>query len=172
MVNRLIDRTAKAAEAIGVAITIVIFAVMLAQIFFRYVLNSSLLWSEDVALWGLAWLVFVAAGPVMRTWSHVHVPLFVRAFPLPVRARLIVLSKLLTAAFLLFLVWQGTVSVFAGYHRVAEMLGLSTRWVKLAIPVGSALMLAFLLAGIARDMRALARRDADHFADYGRPDAG
>ena len=40
--------------------------IMCGQVFFRYVLNSSLQWSEEASIWAMVWMVFVGSVVVMR----------------------------------------------------------------------------------------------------------
>ena len=46
-----------------------------AQVFYRYVLNASLIWSETVSAWCMVWIVFIGAvstihddGPSVCRW--------------------------------------------------------------------------------------------------------
>jgi TRAP-type C4-dicarboxylate transport system permease small subunit len=169
-IRRLNDTACRVSEVLAVAIVVVIFTVMLAQVFFRYVLNSSLLWSEELAVWCLAWVVFVGAVGLVRDWRHVHVPLVLLAMPISLRIPAIILSKLLSTVFLAILFYQGVEVFNSGVSRTSPVLGISSKWAKLAIPVGSALMLVLAVASMAEDVRAWRAKRSEHFAAYGRPD--
>lgn len=151
--RRLADSLATLSEVLAAALTAVVFGVMLAQIWFRYMLNDSLLWSEEVASWALIWLVFLGAVSVMRDWNHVRVPLVVDMMPGRVRTAVLIGSKLAVIGIAGIVAWLGFQTFEGGFHRMSPMLGLSTKWAKLAIPVGAALMAAMALASIAGDLR-------------------
>ena len=168
--NRFADRVAIVCEIAAALIVAAIFGIMLFQIWFRYVLNSSLLWSEEFALFGLIWLVLLGSVALMRDWKHVNIPIFVMLMPAHARALLVILAKVVTLAFLLFLVWNG-LDVFGGsFHRMSPMLGISTKWSKLAIPVGALLMAILVAVLIVNDVRGLLARGVRAFDDYGRHD--
>lgn len=55
---------------------VVVFVLILTQVFFRKVLNSPLNWSEELARFVFIWLVFTAATFVMARRKHIVVALF------------------------------------------------------------------------------------------------
>jgi TRAP-type C4-dicarboxylate transport system permease small subunit len=170
LLARLDDWVYRASEIFAVTVTVTIFAVMLAQVYFRYVVNSSLLWSEELAVWCLAWLVFIGAVGLVRDWRHVHVPLGLLALPVRVRMPAIILSKVLSILFLAMLVYYGVAVFNAGISRISPVLGISSKWAKLAIPIGAGLMLVLATSSAVADCRAWLAGRREHFAAYGRSD--
>src|SRR5882672_4494450 len=60
------------------------------QFFTRYVLNDSLAWTEEIARYGLIWVVFVGGIMVTRRNTHIAVELLSNVMkPGPVRAVLL-----------------------------------------------------------------------------------
>jgi len=94
----------------------------------------------------------------------------IRAVPLRYRGYCVLAAQIITAAVLVFLVAIGIDVFLHGFHRQAPMLGLSTRWLKLAIPVGAGLMLIMLAVRMIDAVRALRQRDHEAFRNYGSPD--
>ena len=59
------------------------------QFFTRYVLNDSLAWTEEIARYGLMWVVFIGGAVVTRKNTHIAVELLsnlMKPGPLRVRA--------------------------------------------------------------------------------------
>ena len=165
LLERLVDAIEAAARVAVLGLTLLVLLVMLAQVFFRYVLNSSLQWSEELAVWGMVWMVFVGSVLLMRRSEHISITTLARHAPLTVRPFLVIFNKAAALVFLVIVGYYG-IEVFGGtFHARSPSIGLSTRWIKLAIPVGAVLMAVVAVHAIADDVRRLARRDFDSFAE-------
>ena len=163
----LVDGIEAVARAAVLGLTLLVLLVMLAQVFFRYVLNSSLQWSEELAVWGMVWMVFVGSVLLVRRSEHISITTLVRLAPLPVRPYLVIFNRAAGLVFLVIVGYYGF-EVFGGtFHAKSPSIGLSTRWIKLAIPAGAVLMAVVALYAIADDLRRLANRD---FASFGEID--
>ena len=159
----LVDGIEAAAKVAVLGLTLLVFVVMLGQVFFRYVLNSSLQWSEELAVWGMVWMVFIGSVLLMRRWEHISITTLVRYAPLTVRPFLVIFNKAAALVFLVIVGYYG-IEVFAGsFHAKSPSIGLSTRWIKLAIPTGAVLMAVVAAYAIADDLRRLIRRDFESF---------
>lgn len=79
------------------------------QFFTRYVLNDSLSWTEEIARYGLMWVVFIGGAMVTRRNTHIAVELLANVMkPGPARAGLLAFvdfAKLGFLALLAFLSW-------------------------------------------------------------------
>ena len=171
--ERLVDAIEAVARVAVLGLTLLVLLVMLAQVFFRYVINSSLQWSEELAIWGLIWMVFIGAVILLRHWQHIGIPTFVHMLPLGARIPVILLSKLASIAFLAALVYYGAQVFNGSFHADSISMGaVSTRWVKVAIPVGGLLMLILALHSVGDDIRRWLAGDREHFRRFGGPSAG
>jgi TRAP-type C4-dicarboxylate transport system permease small subunit len=151
--------------AIGLAAAIV--AILTAQIFFRYILNDSIVWSEEVSTWCMVWLVFIGSASIMHRWDHVHVPLLLQWLPLRPRAWFVVLAKLLTFVSVCVVAYYAAAMFQGTFHISSQTTGISTRWIKLSILVGMVLMAIFALHCVSLDLRRILRGDFAYFASYG-----
>jgi TRAP-type C4-dicarboxylate transport system permease small subunit len=71
------------------------------QFFTRYVLNDSLSWTEEIARYGLMWIVFIGGAMVTRRNTHIAVELLSNVMkPGPLRAALLALVDFIKLAFL------------------------------------------------------------------------
>jgi TRAP-type C4-dicarboxylate transport system permease small subunit len=176
--DRVLDTLDLATRWVAIALATAIILILLAQIFFRYFLNSSIVWSEEVATWCLVWLVFLGAAALMRRWDHVQVPMLIRGLPLRIRPALIVFAKLATCLAVALIAWYGLQWVLGPIHIRSQTTDISTRWIKLAVPIGAGLMTLFALASAAADIGRWRRGDLEYFRTYGdleledAPDAG
>lgn len=163
--ERLVDAIEAAARVAVLGLTLLVLLVMLAQVFFRYVLNSSLQWSEELAVWGMVWMVFVGSVLLVRRSEHISITTLVRYAPATVRPFLVIFNKAAALVFLVIVGYYG-IEVFGGtFHARSPSIGLSTRWIKLAIPVGAVLMAVVAVHAIADDVRRLLNRDFESFVE-------
>ena len=71
------------------------------QFFTRYVLNDSLAWTEEIARYGLMWVVFIGGAMVTRRNTHIAVELLSNVMkPGPARATVLALVDFVKLAFL------------------------------------------------------------------------
>ena len=106
LLDRVLDTLDRLARWVAIAAATVIILILFAQIFFRYFLNSSIVWSEEVATWCLVWLVFIGAASIMRRWDHVQIPMLIRRLPLGIRPGFIIFAKLATAVAVGLVAWR------------------------------------------------------------------
>jgi TRAP-type C4-dicarboxylate transport system permease small subunit len=69
-VNRL---AARACEAIGAALLAFAALLVPTSVFFRYVLNRPIIWTEEVVQGLIAWMVFLGVSVVLRRDEHVRI---------------------------------------------------------------------------------------------------
>lgn len=60
-------------EAVTVFTIVAYTILVLLQVFFRYVLNESLFWSEEVVRYGLVWSVLLGSAVVAHDRGHVRI---------------------------------------------------------------------------------------------------
>lgn len=165
--DRVIESLDSCARAVAGALTTAIVLILLAQIGFRYLLNSSILWSEEVATWCMVWVVFIGSASLMKAWEHVHIPLLIRVTPLRIRPIFIIAAKLATLVTACVFTWRGIEMVSGTFHIRSQVSGISSRWIKLAVPVGIGAMALFAFHCIVEDIRHLRRGDYQYFRKYG-----
>ena len=142
---------------------VILVAIMVAQVFFRYVLNSSLTWSEEVAVYLMIWVVFLGSAILVRRWEHVQIPTLVEACPQSLRIALILFGRLASMVCMAVFIWYGTEAFLGNYHAASFTTGISTRWIKLSIPVGAGFMVLYALIVLAEDIQALRSGNMSRF---------
>jgi TRAP-type C4-dicarboxylate transport system permease small subunit len=110
---RLVDRVSVAAAAAAVVFLAAMTAIMLAEIFVRYFLNSTLHFSWEFASYLMASVFFLGSAYTLRTSGHIRMSILSEAVPERVRLALDVLCTivgvamtLIIAAALVDLAWQ------------------------------------------------------------------
>ncbi len=135
-------------------IVIVTFLVMVlvtfAQVIFRYVLEFSLPWADELARYCLVWMVFVGMVVALVRGQHVTVDLLRARYQ--GRVRLLMLSVIDLACAVLFgtLLYGGVLLMQLAVGQTTSGLGMPKYLVYAALPLGAVLMLVELALRVYR----------------------
>ena len=135
--SNAVDRVCTVCAAAG---TVLFALIMLVAVFFRYVLNDSLPWSDEVALIVFTWatVLFIASGYLHD--KHVNLDLLINKARLEVRTVLNVLAEGLSLGFLVSMSVSGIYAVqFASRMRTDALQW--PMWIPyLSIPIACTIM--------------------------------
>ena len=120
------------------------------EVFLRYVVGSSLFFSEELARFLFVWVGFLAASLAVRSGVHVGFGVLVERFPPRVGRRLAALVQVPVLALLAVVVVTGIAMVVDSAAERSATLGVQMTWARLAVPVGGLLMFLQVLDGLAR----------------------
>jgi TRAP-type transport system small permease protein len=140
--SKLIDRLIGWALALclGVMTSIVFVSVV-----FRYVLNSPLTWTEELASLLFAWLTFTGAFVGFRNRSHIAIDTLVIFLPPAVRRGVACFVDGCVLLLLLLFVWQGIRLTAATWSLEFPAMEISRGYLYVAFPVGAVLMAVGLI---------------------------
>lgn len=129
-------------DAAAIVLLTAMVVLIAAQILGRYVLNYSISWSEEAAIFAQVWLVMLGAGIAMRHRNHVGVDVIIARCP-PVIQRVAKVGSFLLGAWLLLVIIVGSFSLIAiGMIVKSAALQIPLAVPYAALPVG---MVYFLL---------------------------
>jgi TRAP-type C4-dicarboxylate transport system permease small subunit len=123
---------------------------------FRYI-GYSLVWYDEVASIGLAWVTYYGAalGAIKR--SHIGVPELVRLLQPALRLPLAILAEACIFAFFVVLAWVGySVLEVLASDTLVSLPGVSVAYAQSVIPLGALLFIvaeAFAVPEILREAR-------------------
>ena len=109
-------------------------------VFFRYVLNDSLSWTEEIAKYLLVWLAFVGSPLALRHGGHIAVEVLPNLLPARPRHLLHCLIFATVAAVTALLAAYGYDLALNASGQRAATVDISLLWMMLAVPVGSGVM--------------------------------
>lgn len=126
-----------------VFLLLVTVIVTLVQVFFRYILNASLSWPEELARWAFVWMVFVGMALALHRNSHVVIDLYRKYLPETlIPAHTLFVRVVICATSIGLLVHGWDLSSRATY--VSPALEWHFRYLYGAVPAGAALNLYYL----------------------------
>ena len=124
-------------------LTIVVLT--LVQVFARYVFNSPLLWSEELARLLLVWVVFLGGAVVCWDGRHLNVDTFFSRTPPKLRYFLRVTNALIALFFLVVLAWSSWPLIELEWIINMGSIPISMSFVRIPALVGGVLMIIFIL---------------------------
>ena len=141
--------------ALCVAAFAVMVALAAAAVFFRFVVNSSLAFPEEVVRYLFVWAVFLGAAVAFRRNMHASVEMFVNWMPARARHATLTLATLLCVVFFAVLIVYGIRIVALVYPQESPALEISMSYVYAAVPVGAVFMLLYAIEALICDARTL-----------------
>lgn len=141
-----------------VTLMAVMFVSVCLQVFFRYVLESPLSWSEELARYAFVWISFLGAAMALGKRLHFGIDYLVNKFPPRLRAGVELITNSAILIFVLVLVVKGFQT--AGTARFSHSAGLNLRMdiVFDAIPVSGLIMVYYLIRQIIGDVKTMLTR--------------
>ena len=118
-----------------------IFGLTFIQVFFRFIIHSSLSWSEEAARYVTIWMVFLAVALCIRRQSLIAVLFLVESVSERANVVLRVMVLLITAAFSIYLIVYGTDLAMGSEEEISIAMGMPMWMAYAAIPVGGSLSL-------------------------------
>ncbi len=138
-VNHLLTRAAVAA---AVVLFGALFATVLLQVAFRYVLRSPLVWTEEAARYLYIWVCYLGWVPAYRGGHHIVITALVNRLPRRLAAAVALGCHAVAACFFAVLVAQGVSLAARSGHVLAIAFPLPWSAIYAAAPVaGVALLL-------------------------------
>ena len=123
-----------------IIIVSLIFIIVCAGVFWRYVLNDSLSWSEETAKFLMVWMVFTASPIGLSTGGHAAIDIFSNLLTKRFQNILLVFINILLILFEVILIYQGTSYTYKASIQTAPTTGISMIYIFCSMPIGGLFM--------------------------------
>lgn len=130
-------------------------AIISAQVFFRYVLNDSLIWSEPLAVILMGWFIFFGAAVGIREGYHLSFDVLLYVIPVKAKLVLYTVSDSLVALFGAGMFWYGLQLALSAWNVKLPSIGISGAYDFAPLIGGGILVFLFSLERIARRVAGL-----------------
>jgi len=140
---------------------VILFVIVNLGVFSRYLFMAPFVWTEELALFLLVWMVFLAGSLSIRKWENVRVTYFIEKLPHQVTVAIECVSKLLVLAFLVFvLILSARIIPQVGPTEVAPALNISMLFPQMGLLVGLGLMVVQMIGLLFETLMALRKPGA------------
>jgi TRAP-type C4-dicarboxylate transport system permease small subunit len=136
----------KIAEIMGVLVLGSIVAIVFCNACMRYLLNTSIIWAEEVVINIVPWLAFSGLFLAIRRQTMIRIDFFVDKFPEHIQRPLKILSQILCAIICAYFGWLGLRHFMVFGHDTTPYLGVPVGIFTISIFVGGvSASIAFIL---------------------------
>lgn len=152
-IDRLSRRINTLVEQSLFGLGVLMIAIVAAQVFFRYVLNHSLFWSEELARYILVWLTFLGATVAYRRGVHPRIDLFSSRLGFRGARAMRISAHLVAMAFLGVLVIYGAQFAYFVRLQISPALQIPKWTVMLVLPLSGMVMFLHAAAAVVSELR-------------------
>lgn len=150
---KIVKRGEGLVNVLLVILMMTMFVSVCLQVFFRYVLESPLSWSEELARYAFVWISFLGAAMALGKRMHFGIDYLVNKFPPRLRAGVELVTNCAILVFVLVLVVKGFQTSTTAKYIHSAGLHLRMDIVFNAIPVSGLIMAYYLVRQIIEDLK-------------------
>jgi len=143
----------KAMEYLVASIMFFLVTIVFVQVLFRYVVQTSLPWTEEMARYLFVWLVFIAASVCVKKEAHLGIDVVVVHFSPRVQRHLYTLSLMASLVFSIVVVYKGYDLLTRSGSQISPMLHIPMSLVYVIIPISYMVICLVLLWQIFRSVK-------------------
>ncbi len=129
---------------------VIMTAIIAAQVFWRYVLNDSIVWTEPASVMIMGWFIFLGAAVGIREGYHLSFDILLYVLPDRVKVVLHSISDLAVGAFGFGMIWYGWQLGVKTAGNKLPSLGISGAWDFAPLVAGGVLIVLFSLERVLR----------------------
>lgn len=138
--------------ALGVILLVVLIGASTAQVLTRYVLNSSLIGTEELARYCFIWMSLLGGAICVGKWAHSSVSILSDLLPQKGKDLLFILINLLIVVCALIFLSGGMEMVQTAGSQLSPSLRIPKKFVYLSVPVGGFGMLLHSIEHMIRTL--------------------
>jgi TRAP-type C4-dicarboxylate transport system permease small subunit len=147
-VEALSDRLNRVAEwALAALVTVTVVSVT-GQVIFRYGVEASLTWSEELARYSFIWAIFIGTSVAARRGQHIVVDALVGALPAPLQRWLRLANLAICTAFFGLFTYVSILLVQNAFTQRSSSLEIPIAWVYASAVVGAVLTVLHLVNAV------------------------
>jgi len=139
-------------ELLVILIAGIIVAIVTTEVTLRYLFSHSLVFTEELSRYLMVWIVFLGSALAIRDGSHIRIQILVNRLGPRMQQIVQLAAYALIIAFLVFITVEGLKILPRQLQQMCITIDISLFYFYLAIPVGSILMIIFLLPVIRQTM--------------------
>ncbi len=148
-------------KVICVTLLALMTIIIVVQVFFRYVLQNSLQWSEEIARYMFIWLIYIGISYGVKMDKHIAVDAVYSFLPEKAKPYYALVGVLGFLVFAIIVVYYGTLVTIniAGSGQISNGAHVPMQFVYVSPVVGMGLTIIRLLQQIIRSVKAIVKHE-------------
>lgn len=135
------------------ALMVFLVLITFMQVFYRYILNSPLIWSEELARYTFIWIVFLSAWYVFKKGGHLGIDFLTNKIPQQYQIWVGRAIDIIILLFLIIVLINAPSFLRLTYRQTSAALKIPMLYIYLAFPLSCFLMLVEILLGLLNPKR-------------------
>jgi TRAP-type C4-dicarboxylate transport system permease small subunit len=128
-------------------------AVIVAEVFTRYVFSYSMFFANPLSKLLLVWFFLLGSGLALRQGAHMGFDLIAARLAPAARQRMVLTAHVIGLVFILEMLWASIFAMGPAMRQNDPGLDISLVWLVVSVPVGFTLLLYHMLAVITIEWR-------------------
>ncbi|MGB9813905.1 MAG: TRAP transporter small permease [Thermovenabulum sp.] len=157
--KKFIDGLDNVVKWMAIAMFSIMTVAIVLQVLFRYVIHSSLSWSEELARYLFVWSVLLGSAMCVKRRSHVGVEVFMMYLPKNLQKYGVFLADIFGLIFYGILIVYGFNVVKITMNQSSASLGIKMGYPYLSIPVAGIVMFLNGLYNMIEDFKQFKKND-------------
>ncbi|MDX6751081.1 TRAP transporter small permease [Geminicoccaceae bacterium 1502E] len=150
LLKRPLDLSEKVLGVLCVAAFATMFVLGIATVVFRFLLESSLAFPDELIRYLFVWMILLGSAVAFRRNMHAAIGMFVDLVPRPLQRAALLGATAASIAFFLVLLVYGFSLTRVVQPQISPALEVSMSWVYAAIPAGALFLLIYALEFLAK----------------------
>ncbi|MBW1696873.1 MAG: TRAP transporter small permease [Deltaproteobacteria bacterium] len=135
--------------------------IILLSVFWRYVLQNSIFWSEELSKMLMVWMTFMAAPVALQRGIHIGIQSLLNATKGRVHYILLVTAQLIIIVLMAVCVKEGFELAWFARRQKASSFELSMIWPYLSMPIGSFMIFSVSMENLLKALKGLIQPGTD-----------
>ncbi len=149
----LTDKLSKLLKYITFVMLAVMVCIITAQVFFRYVVGTSLSWSEEMARFLFVWIVLLGAANGVKENYHVVITAITNRLPEKAAKIVNIIDILLIMVVALCMTVYGYQMAMKAAGHLSAAMRISTLWQYIPVPISGIAIILFSLEKLIESFR-------------------
>jgi TRAP-type C4-dicarboxylate transport system permease small subunit len=150
---KMIEKLDRWTEHIVILFMVLITAIIMTNVFVRYVLQTSIIWSEELTIYLMIWASLLATAKAFKRGAHVAFTFFTNRIPPRQRKIVTLFGHVIVIMFLSMMVYYGYRFAVMNWGQQTPAMRISKGIPYLSIPVSGVLMILQVSGLLLRDIR-------------------